>query len=832
MKKRSLLFLLFSLIFTSMHAAKLKGKVTDEKGEALPFASVYLKGTSTGTTTNLDGNYVFELPLGSHILICQYVGYQRQEVEIKIDQEISTKNFILVSRGKELKQVVVKKGEDPAYRMIRKTIKKRSEYNKQIDAYKANAYIKGSIKLNDIASTGMMMSLMGMSKKDSASNQEMEDLKGILMLSESYNEIAYKKPNKLKITVKSSRKSGDRSGYGFSEPLFVNMYDNNVQFSESLSPRGFISPIAETALLSYKYELLETYQEDGKTISAIKVIPRRKFEPVFAGTIHIIEDEWRLHSVDLMVDHLHQLELLDTVQVKQIFVPVNNILMVKDQSFKMKFKLMGFSFSGNFVNVFTDYIFDYDTKKTFDKYKRVYEESALTQTKEYWDTLRPVPLDEEEIADFIKKDSIEKINLAKKDSIKPAKNTLKSFALRGYIKKIGKGQIFKTTPLAGGNQFSWNTVEGVNYWFGLKYINTIDDDRTFSTALKMRYGFSNQQFNAKLTTKYKFGKTNKTNIELSAGRFVFQYNNSEPVNSLINSYYTLFAGRNYLKFYQAWFGEIKMNKKFVSGLTIEGRINYQDRMPLRNTNLYCYRKTSEQRFTENYPTEQLSDFEPRHQALIANVSASFQPGRKYIKYPDRIVSSSSNYPTFGVQYTKGLSILLSDVNYDKWMANMEDDMDFNLWGQFSYRIAVGGFISKEKVYLADFNHFNGNQTILASQYLNSFQLSPYYANSNTEKFFTTLHAEHHFNGLLTNKLPLFRNLKWYLVASGNAYYVNQDNNYIEISAGLENIGYKLFRMFRVDGVVGYSNLKNPVYGIRIGINGASIGISTGNDTDY
>jgi hypothetical protein len=158
---------------------------------------------------------------------------------------------------------------------------------------------------------------------------------------------------------------------------------------------------------------------------------------------------------------------------------------------------------------------------------------------------------------------------------------------------------------------------------------------------------------------------------------------------------------------------------------------------------------------------------------------------------------------------------------------MQDDMNLRIWGTFKYWASVGGFIQQKKTYLADYTHFNGNQIILASPYLNSFQLSSYYANSNTEHLFVTLHAEHHFYGLLTNKIPLFRNLKWYLVGSSNAYFVNKENNYIEVSAGLENIGYKMLRMLRVDAVVGYSNLTNPIYGIRIGINESLLNIDLG-----
>jgi hypothetical protein len=52
---------------------------------------------------------------------------------------------------------------------------------------------------------------------------------------------------------------------------------------------------------------------------------------------------------------------------------------------------------------------------------------------------------------------------------------------------------------------------------------------------------------------------------------------------------------------------------------------------------------------------------------------------------------------------------------------------------------------------------------------------------------------------------------------------------MELCVGLENIGYKILRIIRVDGVVGYNNFKNPVYGVRIGISGGVFGFDSADD---
>lgn len=823
------IFLALILILSAhlIKAASLKGRITDAKGEPLPFASIYLKGTSNGTTSNVEGYYSFELSTGPHVMVCQYVGFQKLEFEIQISEGNNVKNITLKTNEKSLKEVVVKNGENLALAVIKKTIKKRSFYNKQIDAFKVNAYIKGNFKLDEIPKNTGFLSMLGGGGSKEETQDELEKSKGILMLSESVSEIFFKRPEKFKINVLSSRVSGDKSGYGFSEPIFLNLYENNVEIGSQLTPRGLLSPIAETAMLSYKYELLNVYVEDGKLINRIKVIPRRKFEPLFSGIIDIIENEWRLHSVDLVADKDHQLEVVDTVKIKQVFVPVKDLLMVKDQSFLIKLKLMGFGITGNFVNVFSDYQLNYDESKAFNKYVKEYDEKALKRSINYWDTIRPVPLNPEETADFIKKDSIEK---AKPDTVVKHKNTFKSIVFRGFSKRINEKSSMSTSPIIGLNNFNWNTAEGFNYTYGISYRKKIGEDQRFSSRLMMRYGVSNQQFNAKLSANYFFGKTNKSQLSLSGGRYVFQYNNEEPVNELINSAYTLLNAENYLKIYQAWFGNLKYYFRHVSGFSITNQLKYQVRNPLYNTNLFSFRKNNIA-FTENYPVEKIAGMEPAHNALLYKLSMSYQPGRKYIKYPDRIVSTSSKYPTFGTSFCLGIPALGSDVNYSKWNFEVQDDMRLNLWGTFSYKATVGGFIHNTKSYVADYTHFNGNQIILASPYMNSFQLSPYYLNSNTEPFYATLNAEHHFYGMITNKIPLFRRLKWYLVAATNTYFVNGNNNYVEASIGLENIGYKLLRFIRVDGVAGYTNFKNPVYGIRIGINSSviSLGGSDGED---
>jgi hypothetical protein len=176
----------------------------------------------------------------------------------------------------------------------------------------------------------------------------------------------------------------------------------------------------------------------------------------------------------------------------------------------------------------------------------------------------------------------------------------------------------------------------------------------------------------------------------------------------------------------------------------------------------------------------------------------------------------SGKPTFELEYQKGFhGFLNSDIDFDKWKFSLFDNMNFRIAGEFRYRLGAGGFLNSDSVSVPDLQHFNGNQTFYNIKYLNSFQLAPYYRYSNAEQFYLYGHAEHHFNGLLTNKIPLFNRLKWHLVAGANTFYVNSDNYYVEVFAGLENI----FKLFRVDFVNAYQPGIGNKTGIRIGLGG-------------
>jgi Family of unknown function (DUF5686)/CarboxypepD_reg-like domain len=815
MRLALLSFLLFQFLFTK--AGTVTGLVVDEKGKPLPYASILVKGTSKGTTANNEGRYFLQLAAGNYIIVCQYVGYERKEQTINLTADDVKLNFNLIPQQLSLAEVIVKPGaEDPAYEIIRNAIKKRPEYLNQFNKFQCEVYSKGQLRLRSYP------------KKIFGQKVDFEDgdtsRKKILYLSETIARYSVQKPARSKIEVISTKVSGQRNGFGLSTPQIISFYENNIQIGENLNPRGFISPIANNALNFYRYKYEGSFIEDGREINRIKVIGKRKFEPVFNGYIFITENDWRIHSVQLQLTKQSQMQLVDTLNIDQLYVPLDdNVWTIKTQVIYPAIKILGFDAYGSFVNVYSK--FDVDpvfAAKFFNNTYLKFEEGSNKKPAQYWDTIRPLPLQFDEVRDYKKKDSLEQVRKSPRylDSLDRVRNKLNvtNILLLGQtFSNEKKRENINVAPLT--RAVSFNTVEGWVFYPQVTYskrLDSINPRKSFFISTDLRYGFTNKHFNSYISASYNFGKKYLSTITVAGGKKVFQFNNNNPISPSGNRTATLLFERNYMKLYEAWAGHINFSKGLGEGVTVYAGFNYQNRLPLENTAHHIIRNYKNRQYTPNYPTELANTNIQQHQAGIFSAGINWRPGARYIEFPDRKINIGSKYPTFSLLAVRAVSGLLgSDVDYGKWRFGVSDDTNLKLLGSFRYIVAIGGFFNSNKVQLPDLKHFNGNQLILAANYLNSFQLLPYYKFSNAATLYGELHAAHHFNGLLTNKIPVFRKLNWHLIGGANAFYINNKTHYTEAFAGLENI----FRIARVDWLWGFEYGRAATTGIRISVNG-------------
>ena len=854
-------------------AGIVRGVVSGPEGQALSFANVAVRGTSTNTGSNERGEYQLTLPAGSVVLAFQYVGYRPhlEAVRVPGGDSAITLNVRLLPETYQLGEVLVRSTDrDPAYAIIQQAQQWRAYHRREVAAFRARIYIKSLGRLTDTPSK-----ILGLFKPG-------PDVKpGIFYLSESLSDISFTQPDVVKERMISSRVSGDAKGISFNRASAgrnISFYNNVLK--SGFSERGFVSPIASNAMLFYRYELVGSTRQADELIHKIRVVPRRRTDPVFSGYVYIVDGSWRIHSVDLRLGKDAQLDYVDDLRIEQLFAPAPgapHVWLIQSQKLNVTFSALGFKGSGYVTAVFSNYGsvvptypappkatpapvtterddaplgqetaaqirrrkpdlsgLNRDVRRQVKKARRdsvrndpfarmprgevmLVQQGVNERDSAYWAAVRPVPLTLEERTDYHEKDSTETIRNSRpyQDSLDRVRNKLEvsTLLLTGYTysNTFAKRTLaIKPPPTI----VQYNTVEGVVLNAQATYTQRTDDRRSFRLTPTLRYGFSSRQLNPSLEMRWRFDPARVRQLEVQAGRTIENFDRNSQLTPLINSIYTLFANRNYAKLYRRDGAEVVYLAEAVNGLTVRAAASYFDRHELDNTTTRLIHDVPERGFTSNEPaSDELAD--PgfgRSRALTIGLSLDFKPGQRYISRPDGKINLGSKWPTFNVQGRQGLAALGATVRYTLLQAGLRHAQKLGLLGTSYLQLAGGGFVGRQAgVTFIDYRHFSGNQTLLAADF-RQFQLLDYYRFSTNDSYVEG-HYSHHFNGFIFNKVPLLRRLKWQEVASLNYLRTAQAGHYLELGAGIEHI----FKVVRVDFYTALQSGQKLGTGLRVGV---------------
>ncbi len=827
-----LMTFLFPLLFWQFTAyTQVKGLVTDTAGEALPFATVYVQGTTIGTTTNMQGEYFLDLDDGSYQLVFQYVGFRQHIENVTVGDQPIRLNVKLEKESIQLQQIEVKaSAEDPAYPIIRKAIAKRKYYLEQVQEYACDVYIKGNVKMLD-APEKILGQEVGDLEGSLDSNRQ-----GIVYLSESVSKLFFRQPREYKEIMVSSKVSGNDLGFSFNsaQDMDINFYENLNRFG-----REVISPIAGGALGHYRYKLHGTIvDEEGHLINKIEVIPKRPGEPVYHGFIYIVSGLWNIQSTDLFVTGKSiQQPLIDTMHIRQTHVPVAapDVWRLFSQTFSFTGGLLGFRFGGDFTAIYRNYDLTPGLADGFfGPILMKVEEGANEKDSSYWSEARPVPLTHEEGRDYLKKDSLQVVHASRPylDSMDRVNNKFKwTSLLFGYSHRNSwRQRAISYESLLNTVQF--NTVQGYNMYAGLGYRKNFDKNRVkwMEVKSKLSFGFEEKIFRVSGECTYNFDRKTFSRLNISGGRETAQFNEREPISRLTNTLYTTFFRRNFIRLYDKTSVRLKYRREVANGILVKTSVQWAKRSPLETHSDYSFFYRDSRTYDDNLPLNYNVDAVniSENRAFTAGIDMRIRFRQKYLDYPDRKYIMGSRWPDLWVHYRQGIPFgsagFRSDVKFKRLsVAITKDELPLGLAGNSSFYAEAGSFLGSNKLYFQDFKHFNGNETNLGNpaNYLTSFKALPYYLHSSISSW-AEGHWEHNFQGFILDKMPLLKKLGWTTVAGAGFLYTEENKDYWEASLGIANIGFGVLRFLRFDMVTSFhrGNFAGTSY---------LIGLNFGND---
>ncbi len=865
----SLIFLFASIV---TQAQSISGTITDERGAAVPYATVYIKELKLGTTANDYGGYSVQVQAGTYSIVFQSLGYETLEEQVVVGAKGLYHNVTLNTKPYQIAGVRVTPGsEDAAYGIMRRAIGMAPYYQNQIVSYNAEVYMKGSLKVKKLSWIVRKMT-----------NAEDMPKVGVLYLKESLSDVKFTAPDKYDQTVKSMRSTFPNDNGG--DPMaFVNASFYQPKIGD------IILPLAPYAFNHYNFRYEGFSMEGDVVVNKIKVIPKRKSKQLVSGFIYIADNFWNLHAVDLSVE-----STVGTVHLQQNFGEVEKNVWLPVSYY---FDIIG-QFLGNEGDVKYTASVKYNqvTQNTrlkpptaFPEVKVAMEESkkevvpapktrkqkreqvrkqkmqqlmekdklnnremyqmaalmkeeakAKDTTKQKgleikdnrnnikidstarltdsiaWQHIRPVALTPEEIAGM-KLAALPDV-AHKSDTAKSAKDTLPKkpsvFNRVVFGKTWTKGDSVKMafSGLINPTQFRFNTVDGFvagAYFRYRKHYSTT----TFDIKPSLAYAFSRKTLMGNLYTRYDYAPLRRGSFSFSAGSESVDFNRENGVSVFGNTLSSLFFRTNYMALYQHDFVEFDNSIDLANGLVLTSGGGFYNRTMLRNHTDFSFFYTDSKDFKPNLPVADsvYGTYLPNHKAAIVELGLSYTPKYYYRMERKRKVMVSSSYPTIHVSTRIALPNLAN--NYADFVAvegGISQLIHSGPSNWISYSVSYGNFVRKNRLYFPDFKHFNTQLIPLVfDDFSNSYQLLDYYDHS-TLKAWATGFAHYQSPFLLLKYLPFLSNRMWQENLYASYLYTKGRTPYWEAGYGLTQIS-----LFGGVGVfVGFNGQKFSSFGIK------------------
>ena len=666
MKHRLFLLLLFPLLSVAQN--QIQGIILDSKtNQPLPFATI-TTSSNFGTLTDVDGKFSIKTQKAITQISISYVGYESLIFPITKNEKFI--KIALNPKIESLREIQIIARENPALQIVRNAIKNKpkNDIEKSLNSFKFNTYNKILVSANPDSISGNIDSVFVLrdgqkqfKKLDSSNFKFKKEIdKSHLYISEKIYEFQFQKGKGKKEVIMASRMAGLKQP--IYELLAVTFQDLSF-YNEFyvLAGTKYVNPIADDALKTYNYKILDTAKTASGSSFLIYFKPKEKKETLgIEGVLYIDSQSFALTKA------VAELKGMINVKATQnyIYNKPNNIWFPQEMDVVLKkgdnnerISLFGGTLKFGekkkndsitstktksegdvtyFLSKATNSNIEINTPTVVKSAAPTiqFNDDAAKKKEDFWELYRTDSITERGKNTYKILDSIVEVDgedIEKKINI--ARNILKGIYPTKYI------------DLNLGKIINFNNYEGFRFGFGG------ETNSNFSSIFKLEsyvaYGTKDTDFKYTLGTSFRLNKNTNTWI---GANYTNDLKEAAALDFIsINTSFSLLNLRNlYLnQFYNYKTFSLNLKHDIWPNLEAEFQISTGDYNPLFD---YQY-ISSDKNLSEYGLTTAIFGFQ-------------FNPKNTYMNSPIGKLTIKNEFPQFTFQVTKSFeNVLDSDFNF-------------------------------------------------------------------------------------------------------------------------------------------------------------------------
>lgn len=801
MKRSGLLFLwlVLALGIAGQTTVRVTGSVEDaETAESLPFVSITALPSGSGTMTDGDGSFAFDIPARTRTLQFSFLGYQPVEIEVSARGDTSVQ-VRMEPTEVELQEAVVtaerRTVKDEKAIALQNLVIENKDRNrpKGMDSYTYREYVQTEFSLYNIGPDFTERKILRPFRVafDNIDTTAEGTPYMPFLLYETLTDVHFQRsPRKEQRVLVASDFTGidNESVAGLVDDLAqeIDAYADVIE----LGGKPFPSPFSTTGLSSYRYYLTDSVITDSTQRYRLDFSPRNKNMVGMRGTAWIDGRTYAIRSFEVTIPKEANINFVSDFRVRQDFEEVRpGRYVVTGDRLQAAFSILkrrnNWKIMVDKTTVRDDLRIDValpDSVFSGEVDKEMPQ--AFDRDSSWWARKRPVPLEwpQNNIAPVI--DSIERT---------------RAYRRYRWLGHLGTTAFLRAGPIEFGRFYkfvSWNDIEGVRLRFGAR--TNLDFSEKMRFWAYGAYGLGDRRWKYYASAKFILPevRTHWQALEFVAQEdFTFLGQDIEHQlvthDNIVNS---LLRGGELTKIMKIRNVGVTYERDWTNRLSSFARIHHKTYFEVDG--VFDFERPAPWGGVQEL--EAFSTFE-----LGASLRFAFNQSMFNNGYYRTFLNVSK--PVLSIDYTWGVpGVIGSDYGFHKLL--------FEYYHRWANRAGItryglqAGAVFGDIPYPLMFLHV-GNETFLFNRFAFNMMNEFEYANDQ----FVHGWVEHHFDGKIMDRIPGINKLRLRTLVSANAmignvresnedliafpeYMDELDNWYVQAGFGVENI----FSMIRTD----------------------------------